>query len=137
MRYYFPVLSLFLLLQGSAGYAETLEKMAAELEGTVVEEEEAAGKKKAAEAPSEVVPATDSAGPATTSGEITAPVREEEAPVLEMGVRIDSNYSVGVPSLQGFSVPSLRLEASGEAGPFLSYSLAAGQTREFSTLMLP
>ncbi len=58
-------------------------------------------------------------------------------PVLAFGVRFDAAFSGGNPTSQGFSLPSVRLTAFGEPSPFLKYRLSAGQTREWSGLVIP
>lgn len=57
--------------------------------------------------------------------------------LLSMGARIDSNFSGGGAIQQGFSIPSIRLTAFGEAGKNVDYRLSFGQTREYSTALLP
>jgi len=57
--------------------------------------------------------------------------------LLTVGARIDINYLAGDPVFQGFSLPSVRLEAAGEVDNRLAYVLAIGQTREFGSVLLP
>lgn len=60
-----------------------------------------------------------------------------ETSLLNVGVRFDSQFIGGDPTQQGFSIPSARLTASGDATSYLSYRFSVGQTREFTSLSLP
>jgi hypothetical protein len=57
--------------------------------------------------------------------------------LLLVGLRMDAAYTGGGLSTQGFSIPSVRLTAWGQAGDLIGYRLSLGQTREFSTALLP
>lgn len=57
--------------------------------------------------------------------------------LLLFGVRMDAAYNGGGVVAQGFSIPSVRLTAWGNAGDLISYRLSLGQTREFSSVLLP
>ncbi|MBY0371435.1 hypothetical protein K2X33_12160 [bacterium] len=57
--------------------------------------------------------------------------------LLLVGLRLDASYQAGGVVVQGFSIPSVRLTAWGEAGEHISYRFSLGQTREFSTVLLP
>lgn len=63
--------------------------------------------------------------------------RGDSSPLIQVGGRIDAAFSSNTPVAQGFSLPSLRLNADGSVGHHLEYGLALGQTREFSSAMLP
>ena len=60
-----------------------------------------------------------------------------ESRLLALSLRLDAAYSAGGPIVQGFYLPSVRLTASGDVTPFLDYRLSLGQTREYSTVLLP
>lgn len=68
---------------------------------------------------------------ASTSEAIT------ESPLLVVSARIDAAFSGGDPAVQGFSIPSVRLSASGNAAPNVGYRLSLGQTREYSSQLVP
>lgn len=57
--------------------------------------------------------------------------------LLLVGLRLDAAYSGGGSVSQGFSIPSVRLTAWGQAGDLISYRFSLGQTREFSSVLLP
>lgn len=57
--------------------------------------------------------------------------------LLTVGVRVDTSFTGGGAIQQGFSIPSVRLSAFGEAGKNVDYRLSLGQTREFSTALMP
>lgn len=58
-------------------------------------------------------------------------------PLLQVSARLDSNFTAGNGVVQGFSLPSLRLSVQGDVSPHLGYRVSAGQTREFSSALLP
>jgi hypothetical protein len=80
-------------------------------------------------------PPSESATPTTTD------IKESEAaavpPLITLGARIDALFSEGLPTQQGFSIPSVRLSADGEVSKTIDYHLWFGETREFSTALLP
>ncbi len=57
--------------------------------------------------------------------------------LLQVGLRMDAAYSGGGVVTQGFSIPSIRLTTWGQAGDLISYRFSLGQTREFSSVLLP
>ncbi len=57
--------------------------------------------------------------------------------LLLLGLRLDTAYNAGATPAQGFSIPSVRLTVWGDVGKFASYRLSLGQTREFSSVLLP
>ena len=57
--------------------------------------------------------------------------------LLLIGLRMDAAYSGGGATTQGFSIPSVRLTAWGQAGDLISYRFSMGQAREFTSILLP
>ncbi len=57
--------------------------------------------------------------------------------LLLVGVRIDAAYTGGGAVVQGFMIPSVRLTAWGRAGDLIAYRFSLGQTKEFSSVLLP
>lgn len=57
--------------------------------------------------------------------------------LLLLGLRTDTSYFAGSVLQQGFALSSVRLTAWGSSGNYISYRLSLGQTREFSTVLLP
>lgn len=57
--------------------------------------------------------------------------------LLTVGARLDTSFSGGGAIQQGFSIPYFRLSAYGEAGKNIDYRLTLGQTREYSSAILP
>lgn len=57
--------------------------------------------------------------------------------LLLVGLRLDTAYTGGGFVTQGFSIPSVRLTTWGQAGDLISYRFSLGQTREFSSVLLP
>lgn len=65
-------------------------------------------------------------------------IEESEKPsTLSVSARFDTNYSGGGSVHQGFSIPSARISVEGIAGRDIQYRFSAGQTREYSTALLP
>ena len=62
---------------------------------------------------------------------------ESQSSVLTVGARIDVGFSAGTEVYQGFTIPAIRLNALGAYGKYVEYGLSLGQTREFSTALLP
>jgi len=65
------------------------------------------------------------------------PTPAQSSPILIMGLRLDTLYALNGVIDQGFSIPMLRVIASGSVSPLLSYRIALGQSREFSSVLLP
>jgi hypothetical protein len=63
--------------------------------------------------------------------------RDRATDMLSVGLRLDSSFSAGGATQQGFSIPSLRLSAFGDVTDNLAYRVSFGQTREFSSAQLP
>jgi len=61
----------------------------------------------------------------------------DELPFLSMGGRIDISFFAGNTVFQGFVLPSVRLSATGFISEKLIYDFSLGQTREFTTVVLP
>jgi len=76
-------------------------------------------------------------GLAVTPPAIVEENRAENSERLGLGLRLDSAFSAGAPAQQGFAVPSVRVTLHGDISTNASYRLSLGQTREFSTVMLP
>lgn len=57
--------------------------------------------------------------------------------ILTIGARLDTAASISSPTYQGFSIPSIRLTAFGRTIPQVDYRLSLGQTREYSSVLLP
>lgn len=57
--------------------------------------------------------------------------------LLLLGLRTDTSYFAGSVLQQGFALSSVRLTAWGSSGSHISYRFSIGQTREFSTVLLP
>lgn len=57
--------------------------------------------------------------------------------LLKIGVRIDPGLSLGSPTQQGFALNSVRLSLSGDLNETFDYRLSFGQTREFSSALIP
>lgn len=87
----------------------------------------------ASETPSEVAGASEESVPSLSAGPSEPIVRE----VLTFGLRFDTSFSAGSPAQQGFFIPSSRLSAYGVLSDWVSYRFSVGQTREFSTVLLP
>lgn len=95
----------------------------------------------AAEPEAEILPeAPPLAESSTQAGEVAAPTlfgSLSQRQLLMVGLRLDAAYQGGGMVTQGFSLPSVRLTAWGDAGNSISYRFSAGQTREFSSALLP
>ncbi len=74
------------------------------------------------------------AGAEVVEDELPVP---QPTPLLNLGLRLDSAYNVGGAVSQGFSLPSMRLTAWGQANENLAYRLSVGQAKEFSSALLP
>ena len=61
----------------------------------------------------------------------------DDGPSLHLGLRFDTEFFAGSPVAQGFSLPSVRVTAFGQALRHLDYRFSLGQTREFSSSLLP
>ena len=82
--------------------------------------------------------AADIADSAHPPGEPSGEEMELEEPnPVELSARVDSLYSSNNVLAQGFSIPSLRLTAGGELFENLDFQLSAGQSREYTSLLLP
>lgn len=57
--------------------------------------------------------------------------------LLLLGLRVDTSYFAGSVLQQGFALSSVRLSAWGNSGSYISYRFSLGQTREFSSILLP
>jgi hypothetical protein len=57
--------------------------------------------------------------------------------LLLLGLRTDTSYFAGSVLQQGFALSSVRLTAWGSSGNHVSYRFSMGQTREFSSVLLP
>lgn len=79
------------------------------------------------------------------SGQSQPDVKEQPRPnpaaaylnILTVGARLDTAASIASPTYQGFSIPSVRLTAFGHTIPQVGYRLSLGQTREYSSVLLP
>jgi hypothetical protein len=56
---------------------------------------------------------------------------------IQVGLRMDAAYNAGGQSIQGFSLPSVRLTVWGQAADWIDYRFSVGQTREWSSALLP
>ncbi len=56
---------------------------------------------------------------------------------LAMGARFDTAFLTGSGLIQGFTLPSARLTVFGDLSLHVKYRFSLGQTREFSTVLLP
>ncbi len=65
------------------------------------------------------------------------PEVESESNPVQVGLRMDAAYHAGGLSIQGFSLPSVRLTVWGQAAEWIDYRFSAGQTREWSSALLP
>lgn len=65
-----------------------------------------------------------------------APLPVERAPV-QVGGRCDLAFTGGESVYRGFYLPSYRLSAYGNPESWMRYRLSMGQTREYSTILLP
>lgn len=68
---------------------------------------------------------------------MSPPLGMGAAPTLSVSARFETGLSGGGSVQQGFSVPSARLSVLGTAGTNLTYRFSVGQTREYSTALLP
>jgi hypothetical protein len=64
-------------------------------------------------------------------------ILKSAGPTLNVGSRFDANFSGGGAVAQGFAIPSARLSVYGDAGEYIKYRFSLGQTREFSSALLP
>ncbi len=83
--------------------------------------------------------------PALTSGAGVTQAKVKEtladdtaaAQLLVVGLRTDIGFSAGRPIDQGFSLPGLRLNVSGEIARYVDYRLSLAPSREFSSVLIP
>ncbi len=59
------------------------------------------------------------------------------APILQVGLRTDVAFSAGRATDQGFSLPSLRVNFTGEVARQFDYKLSLAPSREFSSVLIP
>lgn len=80
------------------------------------------------------VPAPKAEGPSWVSQLL---LQKGDGALLTVGARFDTAFILGGAVSQGFSLPSVRLTAFGDAAKWIHYRLSLGQTREFSSALLP
>lgn len=96
-----------------------------------------------AEAPTKVEELQDAppltSGVGVKHGKVSDSLNDDTsaAQLLVLGVRADLAFSAGRPTDQGFSIPGLRVNVSGEIARCLDYKVAIAPTRELSSVLLP
>ena len=73
----------------------------------------------------------------STQSSVTEHADDDERSLMAFSARVDAGYIQGNTVTQGFTIPSLRLSAHGDVTDVISYRLSFGETREFSTALLP
>lgn len=72
-----------------------------------------------------------------TSAQTKKEAETPAAPLLAVGLRADVSFSAGRPTDQGFSMPGLRLNFSGEIARAVDYKVSLAPSREFSSVLIP